>query len=328
MKALITGATGFIGSAVARALVEEQTEVRALVRRDSDLGNLRDLPVELAYGDLRDPESLRQALKDCQQLYHVAAHYALWANHPKIFYDINVTGTRLLMEAAREVGTERIVYTSTIGAIGLPPNGGFGTEETPVSLSQMAGHYKRSKYLAEQEALNFAREGLPVIIVNPSAPVGAGDIKPTPTGQMIVDFMKGRMWAYIDTGMNLIDVDDVAIGHLRAMERGRIGERYILGHQNLSLREIFHLLSRLTGIPAPRLKLPWQAILPLAHANRWIADYISHQPPRIPLEGVRMAKYRMHYDSSKAIRELALPQTPAEIALGKAVKWFHDHNYA
>jgi len=164
--------------------------------------------------------------------------------------------------------------------------------------------------------------------VNPSAPVGAGDVKPTPTGQMIVDFMKGRMWAYIETGMNLIDVDDVAIGHLRAMERGRIGERYILGHQNLTLREIFQMLSGLTGIPAPRLKLPWQAILPLAHANRWFADYISRRPPRIPLEGVRMAKYHMHYDCRKAVRELGLPQTPAEVALGKAVKWFRDHNYA
>jgi len=328
MKALVTGATGFIGAAVARALIAEGTEVRVLVRPNSDVRNLRELHVEQVYGDLRDRASLRQALRDCQQLYHVAAHYALWAKSPDIFYDINVTGTRLLMEAAREVGTERIVYTSTIGAIGLPPNGGVGTEETPVSFSQMAGHYKRSKYLAEQEVLTFAQGELPVIIVNPSAPVGAGDVKPTPTGQMIVDFMKGRMWAYIETGMNLIDVDDVAIGHLRAMERGRIGERYILGHHNLTLREIFQMLSGLTGIPAPRLKLPWQAILPLAHANRWFADYISRRPPRIPLEGVRMAKYHMHYDCRKAVRELGLPQTPAEVALGKAVKWFRDHNYA
>jgi dihydroflavonol-4-reductase len=232
------------------------------------------------------------------------------------------------LEAARDTGIERIVYTSTIGAIGLPPSGGVGTEETPISLSQMAGDYKRSKYLAEQEVLKLAREGLPVVIVNPSAPVGEGDVKPTPTGQMIVDFIKGRMWAYIETGMNLVDVDDVAVGHLRAMERGRAGERYILGNRNLTLREIFDLLSRVTGVPAPRVKLPWQAILPLAHANRWIADVLTHRPPRIPLEGVRMAKYRMHYDCSKALRELDLPQTPVEVALEKAVKWFKQHGYS
>jgi dihydroflavonol-4-reductase len=299
-----------------------------LVRPNSDLRNLRGIEVERVHGDLRDRDSLRQALTGCRQLYHVAAHYALWAKDPTVFYEINVTGTRMLLEAAREAGTERIVYTSTIGAIGLPPNGGVGTEQTAVSLTHMAGHYKRSKYLAEQEVLTLARAGLPVVIVNPSAPVGAGDVKPTPTGQMIVDFMKGRMWAYIETGMNLIDVDDVAIGHLRAMERGRIGERYILGHQNLTLREIFTILSRLTGIPAPRLKLPWQAILPLAYANRWIADYITHRAPRIPLEGVRMAKYHMHYDCSKAVRELDLPQTAAEEALGKAVMWFRENGYA
>jgi dihydroflavonol-4-reductase len=328
MKALVTGATGFVGAAVARALNATGTEVRVLIRRDSDLRNLGGLKVEQAYGDLRDRDSLRRALSGCQQLYHVAAHYALWAKDPSVFYEVNVTGTRTLLETARDLGIERIVYTSTIGAIGLPIGGGLGTEETPVSLSHMAGDYKRSKYLAEQEVLKLARAGLPVVIVNPSAPVGQGDIKPTPTGQLIVDFMKGRMWAYIETGMNLVDVDDVAVGHLRAMERGRIGERYILGNQNLSLREIFEILSKLTGVTAPRIKLPWQAILPLAHLNRWMADYLTHRPPRIPLEGVRMAKYRMHYDCSKAVRELGLPQTPVELALEKAVRWFRAHGYA
>jgi len=328
MKVLVTGATGFVGAAVARALIAAGTEVRVLIRRDSDLRNLGGLKVEQAHGDLRDQDSLRRALSGCTQLYHVAAHYALWATDPSVFYEVNVTGTRMLLETARKLGTERIVYTSTIGAIGLPAGGGPGTEETPISLSQMAGDYKRSKYLAEQEVLKLARAGLPVVIVNPSAPVGERDIKPTPTGQMIVDFMKGRMWAYLDTGMNLIDVDDVAVGHLRAMERGRVGERYILGNRNLSLREIFDMLSELTGVKAPRIKLPWQAVLPLAHVNCWIADHVTHQPPRIPLEGVRMAKYRMHYDCSKALRELALPQTPVETALEKAVKWFRDHGYA
>jgi dihydroflavonol-4-reductase len=328
MKALVTGATGFVGAAVARALIRTGIEVRVLVRAESDLRALADLKVEQAVGDLRNLESLRHALDGCTQLYHVAAHYALWARTPSVFYDVNVTGTRLLLEAAREAQTERIVYTSTIGAIGLPPGRGLGTEETAATLTQMAGHYKRSKFLAEQEVHKMAQAGLPVVIVNPSAPVGIGDVKPTPTGQMIVDFMKGRMWAYIDTGMNLVDVDDVAIGHIRAMERGRLGERYILGNRNLSLREIFAILSGLTGIPAPRMKLPRQAILPLAYLNEWVATYVTHRAPRIPLEGIRMAKYCMHYDCQKAIRELDLPQTPVEVALEKAVRWFRQHGYA
>lgn len=328
MTTLVTGATGFVGAAVVRALVAAGEDVRVLARASSDLRNLEGLPVHRVDGDLRDKASLLRALTGCRRLYHVAAHYALWAQDPTIFYDINVTGTRNLLEAAGTVGLERTVYTSTIGAIGLPADGGVGTETTPVSLDQMAGDYKRSKFLAEQEVHRLAQAGLPVVIVNPSAPVGAGDIKPTPTGQMIVDFMKGRMPAYIDTGMNLIDVDDVATGHLLAMTRGRQGERYILGNHNLMLRDIFERLSRLTGVPAPTIKLPRLAILPLAYANKWIADYLTHQPPRIPLEGVKMAKYRMHYDCTKAVRELGLPQPPVERALEKAVRWFRDHGYA
>ncbi|MGE3153872.1 MAG: hopanoid-associated sugar epimerase [Nitrospiraceae bacterium] len=328
MTTLVTGATGFVGAAVVRALAAAGREVRVLARPASDLRNLQGLSVSRAIGDLRDRPSLRQALTGCRRVYHVAAHYALWARDPSLFYDINVQGTVNLMEAAREAGIERMVYTSTIGAIGLPPNGGVGSEETPVSLSQMAGDYKRSKYLAEQEVLKLAQAGFPVVIVNPSAPIGAGDVKPTPTGQMIVDYMKGRMFAYIETGMNLIDVDDVATGHLAAMDRGRIGERYILGNRNLSLKEIFEILSRLTGVPVPRVKLPRGLILPLAHLNRWLADYVTRRPPRIPLEGVKMAKYKMHYDCSKAVRELGLSQPPVEIALEKAVRWFRDHGYA
>ena len=327
MKVLVTGATGFIGSAVARALLDSDTEVRALVRPGADRRALEGLAVETVHGDLCDAGSLRVALKGCQQLYHVAGHYALWARDPSIFYRVNVDGTKALMEAARDVGIERIVYTSTIGAIGLPEGGGFGTEETPISLSQMAGDYKKSKFLAEQEVLNMVKEGLPVVIVNPSAPVGIWDVKPTPTGQIVVDFMKGRMAAYIETGMNLIDVEDVAIGHLQAMERGCLGERYILGCSNLMLKEVFDILGPLTGVRIPKVKLPRGFVLPLAHVNKWIADYITQQPPRIPLEGVRMAKYIMHYDCSKAIRDLGLLQTPVEVALEKAVKWFRDHNY-
>ena len=327
MKALVTGATGFVGSAVVRALIKTGVDVRVLVRRDTDFTNLQPYKIDGVFGDLRDKGSLHTALAGCRQVYHVAAHYALWARNPSIFYEVNVEGTRNLMEAARDAGTERIVYCSTIGAIGLPPDGRLGTEDTPVSLSQMAGHYKRSKFLAEQEVLRLAREGLPVVIVNPSAPVGEGDVKPTPTGQVIVDFMKGRMPAFIETGMNLVDVDDVAVGHLLAMEKGRIGERYILGTKNLMLHEIFQILSTLTGIRAPTLKLPRLAVLPLAYLNQWLAD-LTGREPRIPLEGVKMAKYKMHYDCSKAIRELGIPQTPPEIALGKAVRWFREHKYA
>jgi dihydroflavonol-4-reductase len=327
MKALVTGATGFVGGAVARALVKRGIDVRVIARGGSDLQNLQGLPHELVTGDLRDQASLRSALTGCSQLYHVAAHYALWAKDPSIFYDVNVIGTKNILEAARDVGTERIVYCSTIGAIGLPPSGGLGTEETPVSLEQMAGHYKRSKYLAEQEVLKLAKAGLPVVIVNPSAPVGAADVKPTPTGQIVVDFMKGRMPAYIETGLNIVDVDDVAAGHLLAMEKGRTGERYILGGKNLMLREVLEILSRLSGVKAPTIKLPRLAILPLAYLNLWVAN-MTGQPPRIPLEGVKMAKYKMHYDCSKAIRELGIPQTPPEVALEKAVKWFRDHHYA
>ena len=327
MKALVTGATGFVGSAVVRALIKTGVDVRVLTRRDSDFTNLQPYKIDGVFGDLRDKGSLHTALAGCRQVYHVAAHYALWARNPSIFYDVNVEGTRNLMEAARDAGTERIVYCSTIGAIGLPPDGGLGTEDTPVSLSQMAGHYKRSKFLAEQEVLRLASEGLPVVIVNPSAPVGEGDVKPTPTGQVIVDFMKGRMPAFIETGMNLVDVDDVAVGHLLAMEKGRIGERYILGTKNLMLHEIFEILSTLTGIRAPTLKLPRLAVLPLAYLNQWLSNFTGREP-RIPLEGVKMAKYKMHYDCSKAIRELGIPQTPPEIALEKAVRWFREHKYA
>lgn len=328
MKVLVTGATGFIGSAVARALVAAGTEVRVLVRSGTDLRALDGVPVESVQGDLCDAASLRAALTGCQQLYHVAAHYALWARDPSVFYRVNVDGTKALMDAAREVGIERIVYTSSVAALGVPEPGGVANEETQSSLEHMIGDYKRSKFLAEQEVIKFAKVGLPVVIVNPSAPIGVFDVKPTPTGQIVVDFMKGRIPAYMETGMNLTDVEDVAVGHLRAMERGRIGERYILGNRNLMLRDIFEMLSAITGVRAPTIKLPRGFVLPLAHINQWIADYVTHRTPRIPLEGVRMAKYLMHYDCSKAVRELDLPQTPVEVALEKAVRWFRDHGYA
>jgi len=313
---------------VTRAVVAKGDEVRVLVRPTSNRSNLDGLSVEIVEGDLQDFKSLKKALTGCQGIYHVAAHYALWDPDPTTFYKVNVEGTKHLFRAAEEVGVERIVYTSTIGAIGLPDGGGLGREELFPSDLQLSGDYKRSKFLAEQEVLKMAQQGLPVIIVNPTAPVGERDVKPTPTGQIIVDFMKGRMFAYIETGMNLIDVDDVAMGHVRAMERGRIGERYILGNQNLMFRDICQILSQLTGVPAPRLRLPWRLIVPLAYVNTWIANFVTHKTPRIPLEGVRMAKYRMHYDCTKARKELDLPQTPVETALKKAVQWFRQFGYA
>ena len=310
-----------------RAVLARGDEVRVLVRPTSNLSNLEGLRVEAVQGDLQDMQSLKKALAGCQGLYHVAAHYALWDQNPDIFYKINVAGTKNLLCAAGEAGVQRIVYTSTIGAIGLPDKGGLGNEALFPTLSQLAGDYKRSKFLAEQEVLKLIQQGLPVVIVNPTAPVGERDIKPTPTGQIIVDFMRGRMVAYIETGMNLVDVEDVAIGHVRAMERGRVGERYILGNQNHTLKEIFQMLSRLTGVRAPRIRLPWRLVLPLAYVNHWVANRMTHYPPRIPLEGVRMAKYRMHYDCTKARQELALPQTPVETALKKAVQWFRQQGY-
>lgn len=324
---LVTGGTGFVGSAVVRRLVEAGHRVRALVRPGSDRRNLEGLPVEIAHGDLRDRASIAAALKGCAQLYHVAALYALWVPDRRVLYQVNVGGTRNVMEAAGEAGVERVVYTSTVGTLGLRAGGQPADEETPVSLEGIHGDYKRAKFAAETEVRRLAQAGLPVVIVNPSAPVGPGDIKPTPTGQMIVDFLNGKMWAYLDTGLNLIDVEDVADGHLLAAERGRIGERYILGHKNMTLLQIFQALERISGVPAPRWRVPRAAILPLAFVSQAIADHVTKRPPLIPLDGVRMAKRYMFFDSGKAVRELGLPQRPVEAALERAVRWFADNGY-
>jgi dihydroflavonol-4-reductase len=255
----------------------------------------------------------------------VAAHYSLWAPNPTIFYKVNVDGTKMLMQTAMKAGVERIVYTSTVGALGIPPDGSPGDEDTPVTLTDMVGDYKRSKYLAEQAVAEMAhQEDLPVVIVNPSAPIGPRDLKPTPTGQMIADFLEGKMWAYLDTGMNLIDVEDVARGHILAMEKGRIGQKYILGHQNLTLREIFETLGKISSVQPPKFKAPYPFVLSLAYMSQWISNWVTRKPPRIPPTGVKMAKKYMYFDSSKAVRELGLPQSPVEGALEKAVRWFRD----
>jgi dihydroflavonol-4-reductase len=327
--ALVTGGTGFVGSHVSRRLLVEGVAVRVLARPQSSLRNLEGLAVEVVYGDLRQPETLAPAVRGCRWVYHVAADYRLWCRDPGEMYRANVEGTAALLSAVRAAGdVERVVYTSTVGALGLPSGGEPGNESTPVSLDDMVGHYKRSKFLAEQEALRFAGEGLPVTLVHPSTPVGPGDARPTPTGQMIVDFMNGRMPAYVDTGLNLIAVEDVAEGHLLAAARGRVGEKYILGHRNLTLREILEILGEILGRPAPRARMPYAAALALAHVDQWVEGRLLRREPRIPLEGVRMAAKKMYFDATKAVRELGLPQTPVEDALARAARWFADQGYA
>jgi dihydroflavonol-4-reductase len=325
---VVTGGTGFVGGAVVRHLVAAGHRIRALACPGSDRRLLADLPIEIVEGDVTDPASLPRILRGCGWLFHVAALYRLWAPNRRRFYDINVEGTRSILQAAADAGVDRVVYTSTVGALGIPEGGGVGTEETPVSLVDMAGDYKRSKFLAEEVARTFARRGLPIVIVNPSTPVGPGDVKPTPTGQMIVDFLRGRMWAYLPTGLNLVDVDDVAEGHLLAAARGRIGERYILGCRNLPLRDIFELLGRIAGIRPPHRKVSVGLILPLARLSEWVADHITGRPPLIPVDAVRMARKLMFFDPRKAIRELGLPQSPVEEALARAVRWFRANGYA
>lgn len=328
MKTLVTGGTGFVGANVVRALLKRGAEVRALVRPRSDTQNLDSLDVELVAGDLRDRGSLEAAIDGCDIVYHVAAMYALWAHHPQEIYDINVTGTVNLLEAAAQAGVRKVVYTSSVATIGLPKDGTPGSEDIPLAAEDMVSDYKRSKYLAEQEVLRYAQRGLPVVIVNPSFPVGAWDVKPTPSGQMIVNFLRGKIPAYVDTGLNVIDAEDVAVGHILAAERGRIGERYILGHANLTLPELFLLLAQVSGRRAPRFRVPYGIAYLSACVSEVVARTITHKPPFATLAGVKLSRKRMFFDASKAVRELGLPQTPAPEALRKAVQWFREHGYA
>lgn len=327
MKTFITGATGFIGASIARELLRDGREVRVLVRPGSDTSNLTGLDVEIHRGDLRDSASLESGLKGCDVLYHAAADYRLWTRTPQEMYRINVDGTAAILEAALRNGLSRVVYTSSVGTLGNPGNGTPGSETTAVSLADMVGHYKKSKFLAEREAEKFIARGLPLVIVNPSTPIGPLDIKPTPTGKIIVDFLRRKMPAYLDTGLNIIAVEDCARGHILAEQRGRIGQKYILGNSNLTLRDIFCLLEEITGLSAPRVRLPYTPILLAAYVNEAFAK-ITGKEPLIPLAGVQMAAKFMYFDSSRAVRELGLPQTPVKEALRRAVEWFRDHNYA
>ena len=325
MKTLVTGTTGFLGAALLRELIADGRDLRVLVRPGADRSNIEGLEAEVVTGDVRDRDSLAAALKGCEVLYHAAAYYSLWSRDKRMMYDINVQGTRNILEAALTENVRKVVYTSTVGCIGLWPDGRPADEQTPLDLAILCNDYKRSKHQAEQVALEFAGRGLPVVVVNPSAPVGPRDIKPTPTGQLILDFVNGKMPAYLDTGLNLIDVRDCARGHLLAEQKGNVGERYILGHRNLSLHEILLALEKITGIPAPRIKMPYW----VAYAAGWIcetvSDVITHQPPAVPLGGVKMAKHKMYFDPSKAVRELGLPQNSVDRALEDAVQWMKEH---
>jgi len=323
---LVTGASGFIGGHVARLLVERGCPVRVLVRPSSDLRGLAGLAVERVHGDLRERESLDRALAGCRQLYHLAADYRLWARNPSEMYRSNVEGTGNLLEAARRAGVERVVYTSTVGCIHLPGDGTPGDEEAPARLEEMSGTYKRSKFLAEQAALESARSGLPVVVVNPTAPVGEADRKPTPTGRIIVDFLRGRMPAYVDTGLNLVDVRDVARGHLLAGERGRPGERYILGGRNMALREILEELARLGGRAAPKVRIPYAVAWAYGAFDTALARWTG-RPPLAPLDGVRMARKKMFVRTGKAERELGFVPGPVEAALERAIEWFRANHY-
>lgn len=314
---LVTGASGFLGWHVARILSERGYSVRALVRPGSRLSELDAEPVT---GDLRDPHSLERAVAGCGSVFHVAADYRLWAKDPRELYRSNVDGTRALLKAAREAGVERFVYTSTVGCIGIPHDG-LGDENTPVSLAEMAGDYKRSKFLAEQVALEFACDGFPVVIVNPTAPVGDHDVKPTPTGQTVLDFLNGKMPAFIDTGLNIVDARDTAEGHLLAFERGRAGERYILGSENLTLAQILQVLAKITGRKAPTLRLPYAVAYCAGVCSTAWAE-VTGVPPRVPIEAVRMARKRMWVSHEKARRELGFEPAPAETALRHAAEWF------
>ena len=326
MKALVTGATGFVGSAVARALVRAGWQVRCLVRGASNRRNIESLPVEIAVGDLTDSSSLEPALTECQALFHVAADYRLWAPDPRALYRANVDGTDNVLAAAQRAGVERIVYTSSVATVGLPADGSPGEETTPVGLGDMIGHYKRSKFLAEERARDWALRGLHVVIVNPSTPIGPGDVKPTPTGRIILDAARGRMPAYVDTGLNVVHVDDVAAGHLLALERGRSGERYILGGQDMTLREILVEVARLVGRRPPLIRLPHGAVLPIAYAAEAFAR-LTGRGTQITVEGVRMARKRMYFTSTKSARELGYQFRDPRLAIADAIDWLRENHY-
>ncbi len=326
MKAFVTGATGFIGSHLVELLLKEGFDVVALSRRDRIPLCCYFKDVHWIKGDLLDKELLAKAFSLCEIVFHVAADYRLWCKDPKEIYLSNVEGTRNVMEACLRAGVSKVVYTSSVGALGLRKDGTPADENTPVRVEDMVGHYKRSKYLAERVVEDFFKKGLPVVIVNPTTPIGSRDHKPTPTGKIIVDFLNRRMPAYVDTGLNFIHVEDVAMGHLLAFKYGTPGEKYILGAHNVTLKEFFDILERLTNIPSPKIKLPLMPIVAFAYINDLFSK-VTGREPLIPLEGVKMSKNRMFFSSEKAVKELGLPQRPLEVAIRDAVVWYVENGY-
>jgi len=328
MRTLVTGGTGFLGSALVRQLLEAGHQVRILLREGSDRRNIEGLPVEPVIGNMRDPSSLKSALTGCEALFHAAADYRLWTPRPGEMYDTNVAGTRNLMLAALSAGVNRVVYTSSVATLGLAPGLSSADETTPSTIRDMVGHYKRSKFLAEEEVRKLTgEEGLPAVIVNPSTPVGPRDIRPTPTGRMIMDAASGRMPAYVDTGLNLVHVTDVADGHILAYRKGRTGERYILGGENMTLREILLALSSITGFPAPRFRLSPGLVLPLAWISEAWARVAGKGEPRITRDGVRMSREHMYFSWAKAKEHLGYSPRPALEALRDAVEWYREHGF-
>lgn len=337
MKVLLTGATGFIGGNLALALAQQGYGVRALVRPGSDTRAMDSLDrrggagpgrIEKVAGDILDPDSLRRAAAGCQAVFHCAAAYTFWAKDPADIYRVNVDGTVNVLRAAQAAGVDKIVYTSTVSTIPLPRRG-LGVEDDPTGQGRLhlTGHYKQSKYQAEQAALAMAAAGLPVVVVNPTAPVGPWDVKPTPTGRIVLDFLRGRMPALLNTGLNLVDVADVAAGHILALEKGLPGQRYLLGHRNLTLREVADMLSALAGRPPPRWQIPFGLALAAAGLDNLIEGKLLGREPRLPLEGLRVARRPMYVSCQKAVQQLGLPQSPVEPALERAVKWFRDYGY-
>ena len=328
MRAFVTGATGFLGSHVARVLAEHGANLRLLVRPSSDLRNLQGLNAETATGDLRDPASLETAMAGCDTVFHVAADYRLWVRDPDEMYRSNVEGTRAILAAARKNGVRSVVCTSSVATIGFTANGRPADEDSPVSLANMIGHYKRSKFMAEQLALEAGRGGMRVVVVNPTTPVGEQDVKPTPTGRIVVDFMKRKFPAYVETGLNLVDATECARGHVAALEKGKSGERYILGGQNLTLKQILDQLASITGLPSPKVKLPYIFAFAAGVVDETITGRILNREPRATIDTVRMGRKKMFASSDKAERELGWKIVPVDGALRRAVEWFRANGYA
>jgi dihydroflavonol-4-reductase len=327
MKAFVTGATGFVGSHVARALAAQGADLRLFVRATSRTDNIADLPAEVTVGDLRKPESLKAAMSGCDFVFHVAADYRLWVRNPEEMYQANVEGTRAIIQAAQESGVRRVIYCSSVATMGFKQTGEIVNEEAPVSLADMVGHYKRSKFMAEQIALEAGRKGANVVVVNPTTPIGEFDIKPTPTGRIVVDFLKKNFPAYVDTGLNLADVKEVARGHVLAMEKARPGERYILGGENLTLKQILDKLAEITGLPSPTMKVPHGVAMGFAAFDQFFTGIVLGKEPRATLEAVKMGRKKMFASSAKAERELGYQVLPVEEALRRAVAWFQTHGY-